>query len=206
MQLFDLQYIAPIFSIKILLNHTDVGFPLYEPYRKLSFLNRAVVPTANGLTTLSIPLVGGRETRQTLRDVRIDNTQEWQTRHWRTICSVYRRSPWFEFYEPELSAFYRERYEFLYRWNLDLMRWVLKMLKVEIDVRVLTAKEEDGISWEAQNNLKPSNFQDLKFSRDLPVYAQVFQDRTGFQANVSIIDLIFNEGNKTRSLLTDAST
>jgi WbqC-like protein family len=206
MQLIDLQYIAPICSIKILLSKTDIGFPLYEPYRKMSFLNRAVIPAANGLTTLSIPLAGGRENRQILRDVRIDNTQDWQKRHWRTISSAYRRSPWFEYYEPGLSALYHTPYDLLYHWNMELLNWVLKVLKTDIDIRILTSKEADGYSWEALNNLKPSNFQDQKFTQDLPVYAQVFQDRTGFQANVSIIDLIFNEGNKTRSLLTNASS
>ncbi len=206
MQLFELQYFPTVISFKILLNESNIGFPLYERYRKMSFLNRAVIPAANGLTTLSIPLVGGRETRQIIGDVRIDNSQDWQIRHWRTISSAYRRSPWFEYYEPELSAIYRAQYEFLYQWNLDLMNWVLKNLKTDIDPRILTLKETEGYSWEVENNLRPSNFQELKFTHDLPVYAQVFQDRIGFQANVSIIDLLFNEGNKTRSLLTKAST
>ena len=206
MQLLELQYLPPIISFKILLNETDIGFPLYERYRKMSFENRAIIPTANGLSTLSIPLAGGRETRQIFGEVRIDNTQDWQIRHWRTISSAYRRSPWFEYYEPELFALYQTQYEFLYQWNLDLMKWVLRMLKTDTDLRTLASKGADGYSWEVQNNLKPSNFQDLKFTQDLPVYAQVFQDRSGFQANVSIIDLLFNEGNKSRSLLTDAST
>ncbi|HEX5669567.1 MAG TPA: WbqC family protein, partial [Chitinophagaceae bacterium] len=204
--LLELQYLPPIISFKILLNETNIGFPLYERYRKMSFENRAIIPAANSLTTLSIPLAGGRETRQILREVRIDNTQDWQIRHWRTISSAYRRSPWFEYYEPELSTLYQTQYEFLYQWNLDLMKWVLRMLKTESELRILASREADGYSWEVQNNLKPSNFQDRKFTQDLPVYAQVFQDRSGFQANVSIIDLLFNEGNKSRSLLTGAST
>jgi WbqC-like protein family len=185
MQLIDLQYISPISSIKILLNQTDIGFPLYEPYRKMSFLNRAVIPAANGLTTLSIPLVGGRENRQILREVRIDNTQDWQIRHWRTICSAYRRSPWFEYYEAGLSALYQTPFDLLYQWNMELLIWVLKQLKTDIEFRILTSKEADGYSWEVLNNLKPSNFQEQKFTQDLPVYAQVFQDRTGFQTNTS---------------------
>jgi hypothetical protein len=206
MQLLELQYFPPLISFKILLNETNIGFPLYDRYRKMSFENRAIIPAANGLTTLSIPLAGGRETRQNFGEVRIDNTQDWQIRHWRTICSAYRRSPWFEYYEAELSALYQTQYEFLFQWNLDLMKWVLRMMKTDSDLRTLSYREVDGYSWEVLNNLKPSNFQDLKFTQDLPVYAQVFQDRSGFQANVSIIDLLFNEGNKSRSLLTGAST
>jgi hypothetical protein len=205
-QLLELQYLPPIISFKTLLNETDIGFPLYERYRKMSFENRTIIPTANGLTTLSIPLAGGRETRQIFGEVRIDNTQNWQIRHWRTISSAYRRSPWFEFYEPELFALYQTRYEFLYQWNLDLIKWALRTLKTDTDPRILSTKEADGYTWEVQNNLKPSNFQDLKFTQDLPVYAQVFQDRFGFQANVSIIDLLFNEGNKSRALLVGAFT
>jgi hypothetical protein len=166
----------------------------------MSFQNRMIIPAANGLTTLSVPLRGGRENRELLKNIRIDNTQRWQVKHWRTLTSAYRRSPWFEFYEPGLQALYEHEYEFLYEWNLDILRWILTQLKAEV---------EWSIGWEKMEfypdlpgpYLKPANFQQAVFCNDLPPYAQVFQDRLGFQPNMSIADLIFNEGNKSRSLL-----
>ncbi len=204
MQLIELQYFAPIISIKISINDTDIQFPLYERFRKMSFMNRAIIPAANGLTTLSIPLVGGRETRQVLKDVRIDNSQNWQLRHWRTITSAYRRSPWFEFYEPGLAPFFEKRYDLLSEWNLELMRWTIRTLKANIELSTLDQRSP-GTGPLQQRPCKPSDFQNPMYTKDLPVYPQVFQDRLGFQPNVSIIDLIFNEGNHSLALLTNAS-
>jgi hypothetical protein len=204
MQSIELQYLAPIISFKTLIESTDSVIPIYERFRKMSFMNRAVIPAANGLTTLSVPLVGGRETKQVLREVRIDNSQLWQVRHWRTITSAYRRSPWFEFYEPGLAELYEKRFDLLSEWNLELVKWVLSSLKANIEIRVLAERDQES-ELTIQQGCKPSNFQNEVFTRDLPVYPQVFQDRLGFQPNVSIMDLIFNEGNQSLSLLTKAS-
>jgi hypothetical protein len=203
MQIIDLQYLPPIYSIITLFKSTDIAFPLYVPFRKMSFINRAVIPAANGLTTLSIPLVGGRENKELLKDVRIDNSQAWQVRHWRTITSTYRRSPWFEHYEPELATLYETRFDKLADWNVQLLHWVFGTLKVKLEVAVLHTRPE--IDPEYLETLQPANFQEPALVRCLPVYGQVFQDRIGFQANMSIIDLIFNEGNNSRALVAKAS-
>jgi WbqC-like protein family len=202
MQLIELQYLPPIYSIITLFKGTDIAFPLYLPFRKMSFINRMVIPAANGNTTLSVPLVGGRENRELLKDVRIDNSQGWQVRHWRTITSAYRRSPWFEHYEPGLAPFFETRYEKLADWNLDLMGWVFHALKHKNEVTILNERPEAVP--ELLDRLRPSNFQDAVFVKGLPVYGQVFQDRIGFQPNMSIIDLIFNEGNNSRSFIANA--
>jgi hypothetical protein len=203
MQIIDLQYLPPTHSIITLFKNTDIVFPLYLPFRKMSFINRTVIPAANGLTTLSIPLVGGRENKELLKDVRIDNSQAWQVRHWRTITSAYRRSPWFEHYEPSLAPFYDLRFDKLADWNLELLRWSLEVLKLEFEIVTLDTRPEIAPGY--LNAMRPANFQEVGFVQGLPVYGQVFQDRIGFQPNMSIIDLIFNEGNNSRSLIANAS-
>lgn len=203
MQIIELQYLPSIYSIITLFKNTDIAFPLYVPFRKMSFINRTVIPAANGLTTLSIPLVGGRENKQLLKDVRIDNSQAWQVRHWRTITSAYRRSPWFEHYEAGLAAFYETRFDLLSDWNLALMDWLSGALKIKFEIALLDTEPE--IAPGKLETPRPSNFQEAAFVQGLPVYAQVFQDRIGFQPNVSIIDLIFNEGNNSKRLVANAS-
>lgn len=169
----------------------------------MSFQNRMIIPAANGLTTLSVPLRGGRENKDLLKGVRIDNSQRWQLRHWRTISAAYKRSPWFEFYEPGLQLLYEREYELLYEWNLDILKWVLDQLKIEsgLAVALVEPVEHPVVHGLTPPYMKPSNFNKEPFCRNLPVYAQVFQDRLGFQPNMSIADLIFNEGNKSRFLL-----
>jgi len=202
MQILELQYFPTIYLIKTLLNQTNTVFPLYERFRKMSFQNRMIIPAANGLTTLSVPLRGGRDNKDLLKGVRIDNSQRWQVRHWRTISAAYKRSPWFEFYEPSLQPLYEREYELLYEWNLDVLKWVLAQLKGETVLAIaLEPGELPVVQGLTVPDMKPLNFNKEPFCRDLPVYAQVFQDRLGFQCNMSIADLIFNEGNKGRHLL-----
>lgn len=201
MQFIDLQYFPPIYTIKALITETDIVIPLYERFRKMSFQNRMVIPAANGLTALTVPLRGGRENKDLLGAVRIDNSQRWQVRHWRTLTAAYRRSPWFEFYEPGLASLYEKEYEFLYAWNLDILNWVLRALKADVQITVLPEREPGVQLTRKAGHLRPSSYRDPVFMGELPVYPQVFQDRIGFQPNVSIADLVFNEGNNSRALL-----
>lgn len=153
---------------------------------------------------LTVPLVGGRENKELFRDVRIDNSGRWQVRQWRTITSAYRRSPWFEFYEPGLVGFFETRYELLYQWNLDLFRWTMKVLKADPGITLLEEPREGLRSHELVAGMRSSDFQDAVYTRGLPSYSQVFQDRIGFQPNMSIMDLVFNEGNNSGALLGNA--
>ena len=196
MLIIENQYFPPISSIKILSGNSHIGFPLYDKFRKMSFQNRCIIPTANGITTLSIPLSGGRENNQLFRDVRIDNTQLWQTRHWRTITSAYNRSPFFEYYEPGLEELFRTRFEFLHHWNKAIQVWLVKQLGIDLEL-----KDIDIPGQEITKLVLPRNYQDPDITKDLPVYRQVFTDRHGFIPNMSSLDLLCCVGNNSASLL-----
>jgi hypothetical protein len=141
---------------------------------------------ANAPLLLSIPLHGGRDQKQQLKDVQIAASEPWQKNHWKGIVSSYRKAPWFEEYETELLQFYRQPEKFLLDWNLKTMLWAIEKLKWKLDIMADTEAEDPG---EIQL-LNSSNV--LEF----PVYQQVFADRFGFLPNLSILDLIFCEGPK----------
>ena len=193
MVIIEPQYFPPISVLRELVNHKEIGFALDDKYRKMSFRNRCLVTGANGIISLSIPIKGGREVNQLMRDVEIDNMQEWQTQHWRTIRSVYARSPWFEYYAPQLEMFYLNKYDFLFKWNLDLLNWVIKVLKLDIKIKQI----ELGSILDSDKNIidkvLPKNYSQ-QFEKFVPKYQQVFQEKTGFIQNMSILDLIFCEG------------
>lgn len=66
MLLIESQYFINIYSLKILCNSSHIGILLCDPFKKMSFQNRCLIPTANGLVNLTVPIVGGRETRQVM--------------------------------------------------------------------------------------------------------------------------------------------
>ena len=193
MVIIEPQYFPPISVLRELVNNKEIGFALDDKYRKMSFRNRCLVTGANGIISLSIPIKGGREVNQLMRDVEIDNMQEWQTQHWRTIRSIYARSPWFEYYAPQLEMYYVKHYEFLYQWNLDLMSWVIKVLKLDIKIKQIELGSILDLDKNITDKVLPKNYS-KQFEKFVPKYQQVFQEKTGFIQNMSILDLIFCEG------------
>jgi len=173
-----------------------------ESYYKMTFRNRFVLSGSNGLIHLSIPLIHGRDQKIPFKDVQICYGEKWQLIHWRTITSCYNKAPWFEYYRDGLEKFFINRYEFLFDWNLAIMDWLKQVLKfpaeLEVAIQIPGAHIED-----VRNKWLPKNFQqaDLGFQ-----YSQVFKEKTGFQNNLSVLDLLLNTGPETKTLLTESSS
>ena len=144
---------------------------------------------------LSIPLANGRNQRIPMKDVKIDSSVNWQQQHWRTLETNYRRAPFFEFTAPVFSPLFQKQYTFLVDFNLESMRQVQSLLKHRFEIKQLQTVEEITAfenPLDIRRTLKPK--QPLVSSSDLQEYYQVFSDRCGFQADLSILDYIFNEG------------
>lgn len=196
------QYFPCLTVSKILSIQTHIGILLYEPFRKMSFQNRCIIPTANGLVGLSVPLVGGRDNKLPMGQVRIDHKQRWQTIHWRTITSAYNRSPFFEFYAHSLEPLFQAPVEFLHEWNGMVLNWLIQQFNFSLFVENIHAFSE-GQRWE---HPLPANYREQRFVTGLPEYQQVFQDRHGFIPNVSSMDLLFCTGPQAVRLLHEANT
>ena len=193
MVIIEPQYFPPISVLRELVNHKEIGFVLNDKYRKMSFRNRCLITGANGIISLSIPIKGGREVNQFMRQVEIDNTVDWQKQHWRTLRSIYARSPWFEYFAPQLELFYAKKYIFLYQWNFDLLNWVFKVLKIDIKLKQIELENILDSDKNITDKVLPKNYTQ-QFEKFVPKYQQVFQEKTGFIQNMSILDLIFCEG------------
>jgi hypothetical protein len=172
-----------------------------DSYNKMSFRNRFVISGSNGLIHLSVPIVNGRNQKIPFKDVRICYREKWQLLHLRTLISCYNRSPYFEYYRDALEKFFVNRWKFLFDWNLAILDWLKEILRFPGEVLVTTQLPDQSIE-DARNKWLPKNFQqvDLGFK-----YAQVFEERIGFQNNLSILDLLFNTGSQARNLLSELS-
>lgn len=179
-----------IFSLqKPALNHRDI-------FTKNSYHNRFYLATAQGKIGLSIPVKKGRNQKTPIREVAISYAENWQQQHWRTLQAAYNRSPFFEYYEAELKLIYKEPFQYLFDFNKTSIQWLCKQLGVALPDEGTTTDAKPGI--DAINLLKPNAVVD---DRIFPVYHQVFQDRHGFIANLSLLDLLFNEGNYASAYL-----
>jgi hypothetical protein len=159
-----------------------------------------IIAAANGAIQLSIPVIGGRAIKSIYKEVEIDYRSHWQRDHFRTLCTAYGNSPFFMFYRDELEKLYQETPRLLYEWNLMCLAWVLKKMKIE-------KKIENEIVHE--NELQKTSFFELYTPQNShthsasisSTYNQVFADKTGFLPNLSILDLLFNEGPHAKQVL-----
>jgi hypothetical protein len=201
--LLSITYLGPVQYFTKFLLHTETIIEQYDHYIKQTYRNRCHIMGANGMLPLSIPVLKGEAHKTYVRDIRIDNQKKWQKLHWRSIVSAYRHSPFFEFYVDELSPFFEQTYAFLMDYDVALLEWILRSLEMDINLSYSMAFTDTAGEHSADYREVIHPKRDL--SSDpffVPVaYPQVFADRHGFRANLSIIDLLFNEGPNARSVL-----
>lgn len=201
--LLSITYLGPVQYFTKFLLHPVRIIERYDHYIKQTYRNRCNIMGANGILPLSIPVLKGQAHKTYVRDIRIDYNKKWQKLHWRSMESAYRHSPFFEFYTDELYPFYEKRFEFLIDFNAALLELVLQSLEIENTLNYSREFIDAGIVDYADYRETIHPKRDL--SSDplfVPLtYRQVFVERLGFKANLSIIDLLFNEGPNARSVL-----
>jgi hypothetical protein len=199
MIVFELQYFPPVSFFSTLYEETYFYLDIYDIYRKMSFRNRCLIAGAQGIISLSVPLQQGRNQQLPINEVRISDTEKWQSRHFKSIRSAYNKSPFFDFYQDELAAIYQRPFVFLADWNICCLEWVKEKLTWRTGIRFTESAipyQSNGIG-DLRNSVLPKNFMNWE-----PVkYRQVFEERTGFFPNLSILDLLFNCGPPTSELL-----
>lgn len=155
-----------------------------------------------GKVDLTIPLRLGRNQKTLMKDVLIDDRGKWWDNHWKTLTASYNRSPWFEYYRPELWELYSNPPDRLVDWNDACFKWATEKLGFKLAVSVTDrwiAKYEGTEFLDWRNKLLPNSInQPLSSTSDYP---QVFIDRTGFIPNLSVLDLLFCEGRNAGRIL-----
>jgi hypothetical protein len=180
--------------------HENIVVEQHENYLKQTYRNRCEILAANGVTSLTIP-IKHNENKIKIRDVRIDYTDNWQRLHWKTINSAYRSSPFFIYYADDLLPFYETKEKFLFDFNCKMLDKLLELtgLKTKITLSDNYCSHNCGAT-DYRYLISPKNkFDDPEF---YPVpYYQVFGDKFGFLPNLSILDLLCNEGNNSYSII-----
>lgn len=196
-------YLGPVQYYSKLRQFDVLVIEQHEHFPKQTYRNRAEIYSPNGLLSLSVPLVK-RNMRQAMKDVRIAYDYDWQKLHWRSLESSYRRSPFFEYYEDDFRPFYEgKQFEFLIDLNEALEARILKLLKWEVKFSKSTTYEKtlSPEQTDFRELISPKNT--LASDPDFvpKIYYQVFETRHGFLPNLSIVDLLFNEGSKATNFI-----
>lgn len=185
-------YLPPVEYFAQLNNYNpDFVIEKHEHFPKQTYRNRANIYSPDGMLTLVVPVIKGSKVHTPVKDVKISYDFRWQRLHWMSLQGCYRRSAYFEYYEDEFAPFYEKKETFLFDYNDQLFHLILKLLKIKTTVNYTETYEPEYPALadlrHTINSKKESDFQQKP-------YFQVFEERHGFMKNLSIIDLLFNQG------------
>ena len=187
--IFPTAYLPSIEYVSLFLKTEDASIELFETYQKQSCRTRTNVMTANGVQTLTIPVIKTNGNHTLTKDIEISYKESWQQIHLRCLESAYRKSAYFDHYFPYFEKIYKQEFNTLVELNDFCLKTILKILKAKKDYSFTTDFERITDENDYRVSLsKGTNKIEMK------PYYQVFADRHGFIPNLSIVDLLFNEG------------
>ena len=190
------QYLSKFLSGSILIEND-------ENYIKQTYRNRCIIAGPNGLQTLVVPVKRGSFHKTHIRDIEIEQDLPWINNHLTTLRTAYQHSPFYEYYIDYLRPAFTEKTRFLLDLNTHLLEIILQLTGISARFSFTGkyyATVTKGEIWDYRETIHPKKVLDDPLFEPVP-YHQVFDDRYPFQPNLSIIDLLFNEGPESLSIL-----
>ncbi len=196
-------YLGPVQYFTKFALYSKVYIEQHETYLKQSFRNRCYICGANGRIALVVPVKRTAGNLTKTKDVLVDYDTGWQRVHWNSIVSSYRSSPFFEYYEDNLKPFYNTKEKRLMELNQKMLQLIIDLL--DIDAEILLT-ETFTKHYDDEADLRLAINPKKRLARDdsrfiARGYGQVFMEKHGFLPNLSIIDLLFNEGPNSRNII-----
>ncbi len=197
MALFSTAYFPCISYVAQALKAEPFCIELYETYPKQTYRNRCVVMTANGVESLSVPVLKTYGSHTMTKDIGVSDHTPWQQIHRRCLESAYRNAPFFEHYYPAIEPIFKTRFEWLVELNEAALKAIFNMLKIDKQIQYSTdfertVSDDFRTVFNAKARLE---------TMSLPAYYQVFETKFPFAPDLSILDLIFNEGPESQFYL-----
>ncbi|MCX8083989.1 MAG: WbqC family protein [Calditerrivibrio sp.] len=202
-------------------------FVIYDDvqYDKEGWRNRNRIKTANGIQWLTVPVHVKLSQNPLIKDIKIDNKENWRRKHLNSIKMSYSKSPFLKDYLSFFEDTYNRQWNYLIDIDMYLILNLITFLGIKNKQIVLSSslgmRTKDRIQRlieickifnadifyegaSGRNYIDEEDFirhgikvqfQDYKH----PVYRQLYGD---FVPYLSVIDLLFNHGGESLDILT----
>lgn len=185
-------YFPSISHFAAIVQAEKVTFEMEDNFQKQTNRNRTYIYSPNGIQLLNIPVKHSKTAHQKTKDIQIENDFDWQKQHFKSLEAAYRSSPFFEYFEDDLLPIFEKKHSFLMDLNLEVFDLITRCLRMKIEYSTTT---------EYFHEINPNEVTDFRFLANgkkdhsqFESYTQVFDDKFGFINNLSVLDLVFNEG------------
>lgn len=199
--LIENQILSPISVFQIYNQSESIIIERHDNYIKRTYRNRFIILSQNGPLTISIPLKKGKNNNMPFPEVLISYDKSWITPLKNTIKTCYGSAPFFDFFYEDLISIFEQKHKYIFDLNNNLRTYIFSILEIEAKIHFSELFEKipskiDYIDYRDKFTPKTTNTT-IKAIK----YPQVFEDKIGFQANVSVLDLLFNTGKEASLLL-----
>ena len=181
----------------------SITFEMEDNFQKQTNRNRTYIYSPNGIQLLNIPIKHSNLSHQKTKDIKIEQEFDWQKQHFKSLEAAYRSSPFFEYFEDDLLPIFQKKHTFLMDLNFEAL---------EITAKCLRMKLEFDTTSEYFHEIENPEIIDFRYlingKKDHSIfepYTQVFDDKHGFLNNLSVLDLLFNEGKFAMDYLKNQS-
>lgn len=184
-------YFPSISHFVAMVKANSITFEVEDNFQKQTNRNRMYIYSPNGVQLLNIPVkhapVAGY---QKFKDVKIETAFDWQKQHFKSLEAAYRTSPFFEYFEDDIRPVFETKHKYMMDLDFQIMEIVCKCLGMPFEYSKTTeyfheTPEYTDLRSLANGKKDPNQFEE---------YTQVFGEKHGFINNLSILDLLFNEG------------
>lgn len=184
-------YFPSIAHFVAMMKAESLVFEISDNYQKQTYRNRTTIYGANGSLDLNVPVHYTQKNRQLYKDVAISNIDNWQDLHFKSLESAYSASPFFEFYIDDLKPLFETEATNIMDFNFRCLEAVFDCLQLPFEYKTTQVFEKEPKNLLDARSLANSR---KEIEQTFESYAQVFDDKHGFLQNLSILDLLFNEG------------
>ena len=213
-------YFGMIDTVDVFVFYDDVQFVERSWQRR----NKIKVPNGSWVW-LSVPVV--QTFGQKINEVRTSDHIDWRQKHWTTIKHAYNRAPFYKEYARFLESVYERGWDYLVDLNIELVKSLsialgitktsfIRSSELNVDgqktTRLINVLKKIGASEYVSGPAARDYIETEQFKRESidlywyefshPRYPQLYGD---FVSHLSVIDLLFNAGDKALSVIRQAS-
>ena len=197
--LLSTTYFGPVQWYQNLYRYEEVEIEQWESFQKQTYRNRCLIATTQGVPALTVPVERNSPLStldsQLIKDVRISDHGNWRHLHWNALVSAYGESPFFEYYQDDIRPFFEKRWKFLFDFNEAIREKMCELLDIQPKVGYSLEFKQSTVNKniDYREGIQPKHpMTDPDF--EPKSYYQVYQQKHGFLANLSVLDLLFNMG------------
>ena len=196
-------------------------------YVPKDYISRNEIKSNNGKTLLSVPVKSKGYLDKSIAEIEIDNSNRWNEKHWKSISINYKKAAYFHLYADFFEYLYKREWQLLADLNYHSLIWFLNTLGIKTKISKAGEFNFEGtksdlvldmclkmkasvyiFGSQGKNYANEGKFHEngINLVFQNYIHPKYTQQHGEFVPNLSIIDLLFNEGPNSLEIIMSGNT